>query len=181
MKRPILGAPGLAFALAAVSAAASGAGLWLNVPFVPQSKDGCGAACISMVMRYWQKESGAAATSAADPQRILRDLYSAPAHGIYASDMKRYFCEHGFTTYVFKGNWDDLAHSLSKGRPLIVCLRPGGRASPLHYVVVTGLDPEENVVMVNDPARRKLLKLNGPSFRKSWKATGNWTLLALPQ
>ncbi len=29
-------------------------GVWLDVPFVKQEKDGCGAASIAMVMQYWQ-------------------------------------------------------------------------------------------------------------------------------
>ena len=45
--------------------------------------------------------------------------------------------------------------------------------------LVTGLD--QNIVLVNDPARRKLLKLRRSDFETAWKATDNWTLLALPQ
>ena len=171
----------LFFLAVPLRALAGGAGFWLDVPFVRQTKNGCGAACISMVMRYWEKPSGAVAPAAADPRRILRDLYVAPARGIYAAAMERYFRQNGFAVYVFRGNRRNLAHHLSKGRPLIIGLAPGGRARPLHYVVVTGLDPAQNVVMVNDPARRKLLKLDWPTLKKSWKATGNWTLLALPQ
>src|SRR6266404_3118393 len=29
------------------------AGVWLDVPFVLQSEDGCGSAAISMVLQYW--------------------------------------------------------------------------------------------------------------------------------
>ena len=35
--------------------------------------------------------------------------------------------------------------------------------------------------MVNDPAQRKLLKQDRPSFEREWSAAGKWTLLALPQ
>ena len=34
------------------------AGVWLDVPFVKQEKDGCGAASIAMVMQYWQAQQG---------------------------------------------------------------------------------------------------------------------------
>ena len=51
----------------------------------------------------------------------------------------------------------------------------------LHYVVVTGLDWEHSVVMVNDPAQRKLLKQDQSSFEREWSGAGKWTLLALPQ
>jgi uncharacterized protein YvpB len=49
----------------------------------------------------------------------------------------------------------------------------------LHYVVVTGVGPE--MVMVNDPAQRKLLQQDQSSFEREWSAAEKWTLLALPQ
>ena len=38
-----------------------------------------------------------------------------------------------------------------------------------------------NIYVLNDPARRKLLKQDRSDFEKQWTATGKWTLLALPQ
>jgi len=35
--------------------------------------------------------------------------------------------------------------------------------------------------MVNDPARRKLIKVDRQSFEKEWAAAQYWTLLAVPQ
>ena len=61
----------------------------------------------------------------------------------------------------------------------MVVLKPG--KAPLHYVVVTGLDWDNHVVIVNDPAQRKLLKLDQASFEQEWSAAGKWTLLALPE
>jgi len=87
----------------------------------------------------------------------------------------------GFQTFVFRGEWQDLEQHLAKGRPLIVCLHPHGRAGPLHYVVVAGVDTLQNVVLINDPARRKLMKVERGMFEKDWTAAGRWTLLAVPQ
>lgn len=157
-------------------------GVWLDVPFVKQEKDGCGAASIAMVMQYWQRQRGQSASEDSDAAQIQRALYSATAHGIYASDMKRYFKEKGFRTFTIRGEWEDLKQHLDKGRPLIVALKPTGSGPlhyPLHYVVVTGL--EQEIVMVNDPAQRKLLKQDRPGFEQEWSAAGKWTLLALPQ
>ena len=73
--------------------------------------------------------------------------------------------------------------TLDKGRPLIVALKPvalkPASGGALHYVVVTGLGSE--MVMVNDPAQRKLLQQDRPSFEREWSAAGKWTLLVLPQ
>jgi uncharacterized protein YvpB len=157
-------------------------GVWLDVPFVKQEKDGCGAASIAMVMQYWQAQQGQPANDSSDPSQIQRTLYSAKAHGIFASDMERYFQENRFRTFTIRGEWEDLKQHLDKGRPLIVALKPSGSGPlqyPLHYVVVTGLEPE--VVMVNDPAQRKLLKQDRSEFEQEWSAAGKWTLLALPQ
>jgi ABC-type bacteriocin/lantibiotic exporter with double-glycine peptidase domain len=153
-------------------------GAWLDVPFVKQEKDGCGAASIAMVMQYWQAQQGQAPNPASDATRIQRTLYSSKAHGIYASDMERYFREQGFRTFTIRGEWEDLQQHLAKGRPLIVALKPAGGGA-LHYVVVTGVGQE--MVMVNDPAQRKLLQQARSAFEREWSAAGKWTLLALPQ
>lgn len=156
------------------AAAASSSGIWLDVPFVPQEKNGCGAAVISMVLRYWHSQADPS------PQSIQRALYSRKAHGIFASDLQRYFQQHGFRAFAFAGRWDELRTHLEKGRPLIVALKPAALESDLHYVVVVGLEPEKNVLLINDPAKRKLLKQERSTFEKQWAAVGNWTLLAVP-
>ncbi len=153
-------------------------GVWLDVPFVKQEKDGCGAASIAMVMQYWQAQQGLPVNATSDAPQIQRTLYSAKAHGIYASNMERYFQENGLRTFTIRGEWKDLEQHLRKGRPLIVALKPSSGGA-LHYVVVTGLGPE--AVMINDPAQRKLLQQDRPSFEREWSAAGKWTLLALPQ
>lgn len=153
-------------------------GVWLDIPFVKQEKDGCGAASIAMVMQYWQAQQGQTSNGASDAIQIQRTLYSAKAHGIYASDMERYFQEKGFRTFTIRGEWEVLKQHLDKGRPLIVALKPA-TGGALHYVVVAGLGAE--IVMVNDPAQRKLLQHDRQSFEKEWSAAGKWTLLALPQ
>ena len=92
--------------------------------------------------------------------------------------MERYFRAKGFRTFTIRGEWEDLEQHLGKGRPLIVALKPTSGAA-LHYLVVAGLGPE--VVMINDPAQRKLLRQDRASFEQEWSAAGKWTLLALPQ
>jgi ABC-type bacteriocin/lantibiotic exporter with double-glycine peptidase domain len=166
------------FCCGQVFAAVAAPAMWLDVPFVRQEKNGCGAASIAMVMQYWRVKQGMVPGQDADPVRIQRALYSAEAHGIYASQVEHYFQQNGFQVFAFRGTWADLQGHLQQGRPLMVALK-GGSAS-LHYVVVAGLDSDQGFVMVNDPAQRKLLKQNRESFEREWSAAGNWTLLALP-
>jgi ABC-type bacteriocin/lantibiotic exporter with double-glycine peptidase domain len=160
-------------------AASNGAGIWIDVPFVKQEKNGCGAASIAMVMQFWRQKQGQAPDEAADAVFIQKALYSKEGNGIYASEMEKYFQKSGYQTFAFRGEWADLKQHLEKGRPLIVALKPGG--TPLHYVVVTGIDTGHQIVMVNDPAQRKLLKQDQSSFEREWSGAGKWTLLALPQ
>ncbi len=180
MLRRRLGTVIVFIGLGGVMLASTGSNVWLDVPFVKQEKNGCGAAVIAMIMQYWQRQQGESPTSSADPVQIQHVLYSRKAHGIYASDLEHYLSEHDYRTFAFRGEWTDLESNLAKGRPLLVALKPG-HGDPLHYVVVAGVDAPQGVVLMNDPARRKLLKQDRSEFEKQWKAAGNWTLLAVPQ
>lgn len=159
--------------------AAETPGAWLDVPFVQQARNGCGAASISMVMQYWERQRAGAVIPGSQVQEIQRALYSENDGGIRAFDMARYFEQHQFRAFPFTGNWNDVRQHLHKGRPLIVALKPS-RLGPLHYVVVAGLDETKKLILVNDPARRKLLQQDWSDFEKQWKGAGNWTLLAVP-
>lgn len=153
--------------------------IWLDVPFVAQPRDGCGAASIAMVMRYWAAHTHDNTATTSDVATIQRALYDPQRHGITAGAMQTYFNEHGFHTFPIAGRWSDLSEQLRKGRPLIVALRPEGQ-SELHYVVIDGVDETRSLVMMNDPAERKLLTEERARFEKDWSATHNWLLLAVP-
>lgn len=176
---------GLALGLLAASAPAPGtpqekAGIWLDVPFVKQTDEGCGAAAIAMVLRYWAAHGAAIPSGRADAEAIQKELYSRKAHGIFASDMERYLRESGFREFAVRGEWQDLRQHLEQGRPLIISLQPGPASVPLHYVVVTGIDWTHEAAFVNDPARGKLLRVERQEFEKEWSAARNWMLLAVP-
>jgi ABC-type bacteriocin/lantibiotic exporter with double-glycine peptidase domain len=151
------------------------AGIRLDVPFVRQEKNGCGSAVLAMVIEYWQRNGAAVPAGAADARTIQRTLYSKEASGIYASELVRYLEANGFRAFTFQGSWADLNGHLAKGRPLIVSLGH----SRLHYVVVAGVEPERALLLINDPAERKLMKLDRASFERAWK--DGWTLLAVPR
>lgn len=160
---------------------AQSTGIWLDVPFVQQEKNGCGAAVIAMVIDYWRNQQRNPQPFHVNASEIQRALYSAQAHGIYSSDLQRYFEEHNFRTFAFKGDWNLLREHLEKGRPLIVALKPAKGETSLHYVVVAGLDASSGVIMLNDPAQKKLLKVERRRFEREWQAVNRWTLLAIPR
>jgi ABC-type bacteriocin/lantibiotic exporter with double-glycine peptidase domain len=167
-------------ACAGLALAAEAAGIWIDVPFVMQSKDGCGSAAISMVMQYWAKKTGQSPSTPADPEKIQAALFVPAEKGIPASAMQKYFQDSGYRTFAFRGEWEDLRHHLSAGRPLIVSLKASGSHGPLHYVVVVGIDGDRDYVFLNDPAQRKMVRVSQEGFESQWNAAGNWTLLALP-
>jgi predicted double-glycine peptidase len=161
------------------SPADSASSPWLDVPFVHQVKAGCGSAAIAMVMQYWAARQPGLDAAAADAERIDQVLPSDPKKGIQGQALKRYLEEHGFAAFVLSGEIADLRQHLAKGRPVLVALELNGARAPLHYVVVVGL--KDKAVLVNDPARGKLIDIDLQRFLLVWKPAGNWALLAVPR
>lgn len=166
-------------AQAQAPAAVGPGAVWIDVPYVHQPREGCGAASLAMVMAYWAAQQHKAVGTEEDVAAIQQELYSPKDRGITAERMEQYLRQHGFKTFALSGTWNDLEEQLRKGRPLIVALKPRGQRE-LHYVVVDGIDSARGIVTVNDPAERKLLTRERTGFEKEWSATRNWMLLAVP-
>src|SRR5437773_12198554 len=71
------------------------AGIWLDVPYVRQTEDGCGSAAISMLLQYWNAHGAGIDSQRADASAIQKQLYSRKVRGIQASDMESYLKEIG--------------------------------------------------------------------------------------
>jgi ABC-type bacteriocin/lantibiotic exporter with double-glycine peptidase domain len=151
---------------------------WIDVPFVRQIRAGCGSAAIAMVMQYWVKHGPGMDAAAADAERI-DDALPPSSKGLSGKELRNYLEEHGFDAYVFNAELKDLRDHLSKGRPIVACLGLKGPNAPLHFVVVVGAG--EDAILLNDPARGKLVREEKDAFLRSWKVTGNWALLAVPR
>ncbi len=95
--------------------------------------------------------------------------------------MRSYFEQAGYQAFAFSGQWNDFEHELALGRPMIVGIQPSGPHGSLHYVVVVGVDSARGYVLVNDPAQQKMLRISREGFEREWRATRNWTLLAVPK
>ena len=155
--------------------------IWIDVPYISQTKEGCGSAAISMVLHYWAKQTGKPESPEMDAAKIQALLYSPRQKGIPASSMEKYLQRQGFHVFSFRCEWNDLQIHLEKGRPLIVCLKASGDRGPLHYAVVVGVDAGREYVFLNDPAGGKMLRISREGFQSEWDAAGNWTLLAVPR
>jgi predicted double-glycine peptidase len=152
---------------------------WLDVPFVPQVKAGCGAAAVAMLTQYWTRYYPNLDNAEADSERINRLLPATSSKGIDGQALKSYLEKRGFEAFIFNGETVDLRHHFEKGRPVIVCFTPAGPHGALHYAVVVGVDAK--TIWLNDPARGKLFPEDLNRFETEWKATGNWALLAVPR
>ena len=64
------------------SQADDAAGVWLDVPFIKQTNEGCGAASIAMLLQYWNAHGTSVASERQDADAILKQLYSRSGHGI---------------------------------------------------------------------------------------------------
>lgn len=179
MERHGVLAAALVIAACGAALAAPGANLWLDVPFVAQQRQGCGPATVAMVMQYWQRALHRSPQAGAGAAEVLRALPPG-RHGVSAAAMVSYFEQYNYRAFAYAGDWANVEQELAKGRPLIAALKPRGD-DELHYVVLAGVDDPEQVVLLNDPAQRKLLKEDRAQFEREWKATGNWTLLAVPK
>src|SRR5882724_8758406 len=75
--------------------------IWLDVPFVKQEREGCGAASIAMVMQFWQHQQGVVAVMNAKAAHIQLVLFSEEASRIYASEAVWYFQQYRYSTFAF--------------------------------------------------------------------------------
>jgi predicted double-glycine peptidase len=161
-----------------LSSRAFAASDWLDVPFVPQVKAGCGSAAVAMVIEYWAYRYPSLQYAAEDTAEIDR-LLPASRRGIRGEALRQYLDRRGFRAFVFDGELADLEHHFEKGRPVIVCFAPKGPHAPLHYAVIVGVDAQN--VWMNDPARGKLIREDTSRFLEEWKVTASWALLAVPR
>ena len=153
----------------------------LDVPFVAQEKNGCGAAAISMVLSYWNENGYPIDEESRNVDEILRQLSSNDYAGIRARDIEKYFQQHQYRAFAFRGSIEDLQHHLDKGRPIVVALGQKSGIGRHHFVVATGISSDRSIILINDPAQRKLLKVKRDEFEKAWKDVDYWTLLAVPK
>jgi hypothetical protein len=140
-----------------------------DVPYLAQQSDAdCGAAAIAMVASYW---TGVAA------HELAAALRPVPARGIKAGRLREFARGRGLASFLITGELDDLAHELSRGRPVLVGLVKPQRKNTLdHYEVVVGLHRARGVVISLDPAagwRRNTIE----GFLAEWQPAGRLTLI----
>ena len=61
--------------------------MWIDVPFVAQPREGCGAASLAMLMEYWAGIQQLPNSPDSDVAQIQHQLYSKTERGIPAEQM----------------------------------------------------------------------------------------------
>ena len=142
----------------------------LDVPYIHQRKDTCGAAALAMVLQYW----GVAVSH----DEVAGELLKPELRGIAGSQLAAFAAGRGLTAVAHAGDVDHLRDHVGKGRPMIVAWAMGrGRH---HDVVVIGFDDKHGRVIVHDPARGAARHVALETFRRRWAGAGYWTLLVAP-
>ncbi len=142
----------------------------LDVPYVHQRKDTCGAAALAMVLQYW----GVAVSH----DEVAGELLQPELRGIAGSRLAEFAAGRGMTAVAHAGDVDHLRDHVGKGRPMIVAWAMGrGRH---HDVVVIGFDDDRRRVIIHDPARGAAKAIDLDTFNRRWAGAGYWTLLVAP-
>ncbi|MEW6087006.1 MAG: papain-like cysteine protease family protein [bacterium] len=148
----------------------------LELPFEAQKKTNlCGLASVEMITRYYGIR-----LNNAQCKTLLDE--AERNQGITGAALKTVLEEAGYFVVVFPGTIDHeftgIYRHLDSQRPLILMLdAENGKAS--HYVILTGYDPERNVIMLSDPGKGRVV-MSLENFKKRWELLNNFTLLAIP-
>ncbi len=144
-----------------------------KVPFYPQEEYYCGPASLASVMNYW----GHMATQ----EEIAREVYIPKLKGTIGTDLAIYAEKNGFKADIKTGDIEVIKGYISQDHPVIAFLDLGiGPYSVGHYMVVVGYNDIEGKIIAHS-GREENKVYAYTSFLRSWKRTGYWMLVLLPQ
>jgi len=162
----------LQFNLVSFGSSCQNNSFFIDVPFIRQEKNFCGAASLAMVFKYWGKNIS--------QYSIADEIYDKSKKGINSESLKSFSEDRGFLAFIYRGELENIKENIKKGRPLIVAViakAPSG----FHYIVIVGFDENLSLILVNDPYSGKIKEVKLQKFTKRWKKSNYWTLLLLPK
>jgi len=135
----------------------------LDVPFLEQPVDRCGAASAAMVAQYY----GRALDQAELDRFALIPALAGTTPELLVEGVER----QGWQAEVVRGDTSSLAAYLSSGAPVIVMLGPAGADPRGHFVVATGWDPNRQALRVHSgQSKNRWIKYAG--WYPRWEAAG---------
>jgi len=139
---------------------------WDRVEGVPEvrqvARADCGAAALTMVLRYWGLPVTRDEITAANPS----------AGGLRTAALRDFARGHGLQAFVIQGQFVDLEREVQRHRPVLVGVmkRYGRRAYP-HYEVVVGINRDKQRILTLDPADGPRVN-SREGFSAEWAAAG---------
>lgn len=148
----------------------------LAVPVVLQDDQyDCGVSALSMVLAYYGHPSDKAKSAELRAKAGIDQ-------GLTGADLEAYLKTEGLETVLFAGELSHGIHGLyyhlDRGRPLVVAMNVSDDGN--HFVLVTGYDPQNDWVLIQDPQRGALV-CPGGQFEYAWNRARHFTLLATPR
>lgn len=150
---------------------------WELVEAVPDVRQvarvDCGAAALTMILRYWGLPVIRDEVIAASPQ--------TPDQGIRAADLREFARRQGLQAFLIRGQQADLEREIHRHHPVLVGVmkRYIFRNYP-HYEAVVGINRQQQRILTLDPAHG--LRTNSQSgFTTEWAKSGHVTLVIFPQ
>ena len=117
----------------------------LQVPYVYQEGKLCGPASLAMVLQYWGKSETQHTIKGILPEGSLTN------RGVRPRYLKNAAEQLGFNAFIYRGDFTDLKHHLDKGRPIIIQIQSSRLLRTFHYLVVVGVDDNNQSVFLHDP------------------------------
>jgi len=145
---------------------------FIDVPFIKQENNYCGAASLAMVFKYWGKNIS--------QYSIADKIYEKSKKGVSSKNLKSFSEENGFLAFIYKGDLENIKENIKKGRPLIIAMSSNSPTG-FHYIVVVGYNKDSSIILVNNSYSGKLKTIRVKDFIKKWTKSDYWTLLILPK
>ena len=142
-----------------------------QTPFFPQELHQCGPAALATAL--------GAAGIAAEPERIVPQVYLPEREGSLQVELLASARRHGAVAYELNPALEDLLAELAAGNPVMVLQNLGLSWIPRwHYAVAVGYDlGQGEIVLRSGRERRQVMSLN--TFEHTWARSGRWAMLAL--
>lgn len=125
----------------------------------------CGLAALAMVAGSWGQRWSIAELTAQLPPTD---------RGVKLGPLRDLARARGLDAYAIKGSANDLAHELSRGRPVVLglLLPYDGNHNASHYEVAVAMNPRDGTVVTIDPASGDWRQRSSKVLDLEWKSAG---------
>ena len=132
-----------------------------RMPTYKQRGNGCGTTSGAMILSYL---TGRPYTQDALDQAIRKlDVFTSPR------DLLEFARTQGVNAEGYnKSSWDEVEGFLNQGCPVQALIKAGDGIGSLHYVAITGVDRQRNLVRYRDPATGTDGTASLSEFEQKW-------------